>query len=43
MVAACDRATPEANAALADLCTAYWYPLYAFIRRKGRGPDEALV
>ncbi len=27
---------------MADLCAAYWYPLYAFIRRKGHGPEEAL-
>jgi RNA polymerase sigma factor (sigma-70 family) len=37
-----DRAAPEARQALADLCAAYWYPLYAFIRRKGHGPEEAL-
>jgi RNA polymerase sigma-70 factor (ECF subfamily) len=42
IVAARDRVTPEAREALAELCTAYWYPLYAFIRRKGRGPEEAL-
>ena len=42
MVAARDRATPEAREARAGLGAAYWYPLYAFIRRKGRGPDEAL-
>jgi RNA polymerase sigma-70 factor (ECF subfamily) len=30
-----------ARAALAELCAAYWYPVYAFIRRKGHGPDEA--
>jgi RNA polymerase sigma-70 factor (ECF subfamily) len=34
--------TPEARSALAELCGAYWYPLYAFIRRKGHDPDEAL-
>lgn len=33
---------PEARAALAELCAAYWYPIYAFIRRKGSGPDQAL-
>jgi RNA polymerase sigma-70 factor (ECF subfamily) len=33
--------TPEARAALAELCTAYWYPLYAFVRRKGFEPDQA--
>ena len=28
--------------ALAELCRAYWYPIYAFIRRKGHDPDHAL-
>ncbi len=41
-MAAQDRAAPGAHEALAGLCTAYWYPLYAFIRRKGRGPEDAL-
>jgi RNA polymerase sigma factor (sigma-70 family) len=27
--------------ALEQLCRAYWYPLYAFIRQRGHGPDEA--
>jgi RNA polymerase sigma-70 factor (ECF subfamily) len=34
--------SPQARAAVADLCSAYWYPLYAFIRRKGNDPDRAL-
>src|SRR6266566_9041508 len=25
----------QASAALAQLCCAYWYPLYAYVRRKG--------
>jgi RNA polymerase sigma-70 factor (ECF subfamily) len=37
-----DPAAPDARAALAELCAAYWYPIYALIRRSGRGPDEAL-
>ena len=41
VVAAGDPAGPEARAALAELCAAYWYPIYAFIRRRGR-PEEAL-
>ena len=41
VLAARDRATPEAEAALADLCAAYWYPLYAFVRRKGHDPEHA--
>jgi RNA polymerase sigma-70 factor (ECF subfamily) len=27
--------------ALALLCQAYWYPLYAYVRRRGHRPDEA--
>jgi len=34
--------SPKARAALAELCSVYWYPIYAFIRRKGNGPDQAL-
>jgi RNA polymerase sigma factor (sigma-70 family) len=33
--------TPEAGAALDKLCGAYWFPLYAFARREGCGPEEA--
>lgn len=33
--------TPESRKALAELCSAYWYPLYAFVRRKGNQPAEA--
>ena len=33
--------TKEAREALAALCEAYWYPLYAFVRRKGHSPDDA--
>ncbi len=31
----------EAGQALQALCGAYWLPIYAFIRRSGRGPDDA--
>jgi RNA polymerase sigma factor (sigma-70 family) len=27
--------------ALEDLCRAYWYPLYAFLRRQGHSPPDA--
>lgn len=30
-----------ASAALEELCRAYWYPLYAFVRRQGHSPEEA--
>ena len=33
---------PAGREALAELCRAYWYPIYAFIRRKGHAPDAAL-
>lgn len=32
---------PQAAAALEQLCRAYWYPLYAFVRRQGHGPHDA--
>src|SRR5579862_3525010 len=31
----------RASEALERLCSAYWYPLYAFVRRKGYGRQEA--
>jgi RNA polymerase sigma factor (sigma-70 family) len=40
-MAASDPASPEARAALAELCAAYWYPLYAFVRRRGSDPQTA--
>jgi len=30
-----------AHAALAQLCQAYWYPLYAYVRRRGNSPEDA--
>jgi RNA polymerase sigma-70 factor (ECF subfamily) len=36
-----DPAAPEARAALEALCRDYWYPLYAFVRRKGHDPETA--
>jgi RNA polymerase sigma factor (sigma-70 family) len=31
----------DREAALAKLCEAYWFPLYAFLRRQGHGPEQA--
>jgi DNA-directed RNA polymerase specialized sigma24 family protein len=42
VVIAGDGDAREAHEALAELCAAYWFPLYAFIRRKGHSPDDAL-
>ena len=37
-----DDAQPAASAAaLETLCRAYWYPLHAYVRRRGYGPEEA--
>lgn len=41
VAAAADPRAEGARTALAELCAAYWYPLYAFLRRRGHGPDEA--
>jgi RNA polymerase sigma-70 factor (ECF subfamily) len=41
VVLAARRGSPEGHAALAALCEAYWYPLYAFARRQGRQEAEA--
>lgn len=32
---------PDAQAALEELCRSYWYPLYAFVRRRGHGHADA--
>src|SRR5487761_1911115 len=34
-------ASPQATAALEQLCRTYWYPLYAFVRREGHSPANA--
>jgi RNA polymerase sigma factor (sigma-70 family) len=41
VVAAGDPDAPQAREALSTLCTAYWYPLYAYIRRRGHDPEGA--
>jgi len=32
---------PGSKAALAELCTIYWYPLYSYVRRRGSSPEDA--
>jgi RNA polymerase sigma-70 factor (ECF subfamily) len=41
MVLSAGRDSTGAQSALAKLCETYWYPLYAFIRRRGHGPHDA--
>ncbi|WP_406696796.1 sigma-70 family RNA polymerase sigma factor [Singulisphaera sp. Ch08] len=36
-----DPDSPLARRALAELCEAYWYPLYAYMRRSGETPERA--
>jgi DNA-directed RNA polymerase specialized sigma24 family protein len=36
-----DFSPSQSRSALAELCEAYWRPVYAFIRRKGNDPDRA--
>src|SRR5258706_9905826 len=40
ILTACKDDSPQATEALASLCQDYWYPLYAFVRRKGYNPHE---
>ena len=35
------HAGPQRAAALERFCRAYWYPVYAFIRRRGNGAEDA--
>jgi RNA polymerase sigma factor (sigma-70 family) len=41
VVEAAGSDSPGARDALAGLFQAYWYPIYALIRRRGHDPDEA--
>lgn len=36
-----DAAHADSEQALAALCRDYWYPLYAHVRRCGKGPEDA--
>ena len=38
---ACHAANAEANAAFERLCEVYWYPLYAYARRRVHGAEDA--
>ena len=41
VVAAGDPHRKEARSALGSLCEHYWYPLYAYLRRRGYPADQA--
>lgn len=36
-----DSKSPQHGDALSQLCQTYWYPIYAFVRRKGSSPEDA--
>jgi RNA polymerase sigma-70 factor (ECF subfamily) len=35
------KSSPHSDRALSELCQIYWYPLYAFVRRKGKSKEDA--
>jgi RNA polymerase sigma factor (sigma-70 family) len=41
LVLAARGEAPAAREALAELCRLYWYPLYAYVRRRGHATHEA--
>jgi RNA polymerase sigma factor (sigma-70 family) len=41
VVLAARHQDPQAAAALETLCRTYWYPLYAYVRRRGFAPEDA--
>ncbi len=41
VLAAGQRHTPQSDAALEQLCRTYWFPLYAYVRRRGHTKEDA--
>ncbi len=41
MLAAGRRSSPHADVALEELCRTYWFPLYAYVRRRGHTREDA--
>ncbi len=41
MLLSAESQAPGSKAALAELCTIYWYPLYSYVRRRGSSPEDA--
>lgn len=41
VLAAGQDSSPAAREALEQLCRTYWYPLYAYVRRRGYRPEDA--
>lgn len=41
VLAAGKRHTPQSDLALDQLCQVYWFPLYAYVRRRGHSKEDA--
>lgn len=41
VLAAGRRHTPQSDQALEELCRTYWFPLYAYVRRRGHTKEDA--
>jgi len=41
VLAAGKRSTPQSDHALEELCRTYWFPLYAYVRRRGHTKEDA--
>jgi RNA polymerase sigma factor (sigma-70 family) len=41
VLAAARKGSPESAGALEDICRAYWYPIYAYVRRCGQSSHDA--
>jgi RNA polymerase sigma factor (sigma-70 family) len=41
VLAAGKRHTPQSDGALEELCRTYWFPLYAYVRRRGYSKEDA--
>ena len=41
VLAAGQRHTPQSDGALEELCRIYWFPLYAYVRRRGHNKPDA--
>src|SRR5882724_3876122 len=41
VLAAGQRHTPQSDGALEQLCQTYWFPLYAYVRRRGHNKHDA--
>lgn len=41
VLAAGRKSSPQSDRALGELCQTYWYPLYAYVRRRGSSKEDA--